>query len=129
MANQTIHSIKITPYYLGEISNEDVKDIPPKGMVKVLSNSNRGKSSGVSYPIYLMPLDSVVVVYDGVVTAIYYRQNSKGNNPRAILYTSNRSIYNESNYTRRILSESKRQISNEYTFTFTEQDFLDAKNK
>ncbi len=126
ITNNSSHSIEIIPYYQGMISTIDIKDIAPNSTLSVLSNNTRGKSAGYSYPIYLIAVDSVYVSYDNLNTVVYYKENSLSTNLKAITYDSSRSIYNEANYIRKILIESKRSISNEYTFTFTEQDYLDA---
>ena len=98
-------------------------------MVLVLDKNEKGKGSGFSYPLYLAIYDSVLVAFDDSIKAIHYSYatTNKGNNSKAIKYDSSRSIYNESNYIRKITQEDKRSISNEYTFTFTNQDYLDAK--
>jgi len=127
ITNNSSHSIEIIPYYQGVISNVDIKYIAPNSTLPILTNHTRGKSAGYSYPIYLIAVDSIYVLYDNLKTVVYYKENSTGNNPKAITYDSSRSIYNEANYIRKITQEDKRSISNEYTFTFTEQDFLDAK--
>lgn len=126
MNNNSSHSIKIIPYYQGTASIVDSKDISPNSALKILSSNTRGKSAGYSYPIYLIAVDSIYVVYDNIATSVYYREGSTGANPKAIKYDSSRSLYNEKNYVRKIVTESKRSISNEYTFTFTENDYLDA---
>lgn len=127
IANNSSHSLKLIPYYQGMSSNVDVKDVAPNSTLEILNNNNRGKGTGYSYAIYLIPFDSLYVVYDNTDSCVYYRENSNGINSKAIKYDSIRSIYNVSNYVRKITQEDKRSISNEYTFTFTEQDYLDAK--
>jgi hypothetical protein len=127
--NNTFNKVTIIPYYQGFVVKEDSVQINSNQLVLVLNKNEKGKGSGFSYPLYLAIYDSVLVAFDNSIHATHYSYatTNKGNNPKAIKIDSSRSIYNEVNYVRKIITESKRGISNEYTFTFTEQDYLDAK--
>ena len=127
--NNTLHIITIIPYYQGLVVKEDSVNINSNSIYEILDNSNKGKGTGFSYSLYLAIYDSVQVAFGNSIHATHYSYatTNKGNNPKAIKIDSSRSLYNEVNYVRKIITESKRGISNEYTFTFTEQDFLDAK--
>ena len=131
ISNKTAHSINIIPYYHGYIVHEDVLYISKGSDTTVLRKSTRGKGAGYSYPIHLAIFDSTQIAFDDTVKFMhysYYSTNS-GFGSTGIPYTHNRSIYNGDNYIRKIVSEEKYKISNEYTFTFTEQDYLEAKGK
>jgi hypothetical protein len=127
--NTSIHKIKIMPYYKGNIYLEGVKNIPENSSSEVLFSRNRGKSAGLSYATDLMFSDSLFVLYDDSICAVHYPQNLTGDNPQAIKYDNTRNLFNEKNYQYKIISEEKYKIHTEYTFTFTEQDYLDAKEK
>ena len=95
----------------------------------VLNSNTKGKGRGYSYASYLSFNDSTLVIYDDSIQIVHYSYKESKNQLLGILYDSSRSLYNENNYIRKIKQEEKHYISNEYTFTFTEQDYLDAKNK
>jgi len=126
--NKSGHSIEIRPYIQGRKSNEDVKTIANNESIVILDRNNRGKGTGFSYPKYLLLIDSVEVVFGGTVKAVHYHENIIIGNPKALGYTNSRNIFNEANYTRKITNEDKHNIYNEYTFVFTEQDYLNAEN-
>jgi len=127
--NNTSSKVRIVPYYQGAIVKEDSVKINSNEKLKVLDKNERGKGTGFSYPLYLAFYDSVIVVFDNSIQAIHYSYAVSGlsSNPTAIKHDSSRSLFNEANYVRTITQENKRSISNEYTFTFTAQDYLDAK--
>ncbi len=126
--NNSAHLITIIPYYQGMIVKEDSVNIGINERYLILDKNNKGKGSGLLYSSYLAIYDSVQVLFDNsfITTHYSYATTFSLTNPKAIKYDSSRSIYNETNYIRKITMEDKRSISNEYTFTFTEQDYLDA---
>lgn len=126
--NSSKHSIKISPYYQGNIVKEDSVNIGVNQTYKILDKNNRGKGSGFSYPLYIANYDSIQIRFDDSIQIHHYSFAASKSKTSfdGIVYDSNRSIYNESNYIRVIKNEDKYSISNEYTFTFTEQDYLDA---
>jgi hypothetical protein len=128
IANNTSHSIIIAPYYQGGVVKSDSISINSNQQYMILDKNNKGKGTGFSYSSYIAIYDSIQIIFDNSVKSTHYSyaSNTLGTNPKAITYDSSRSIYNEANYVRNIIMESKRSISNEYTFTFTEQDYLDA---
>jgi len=126
--NKSGHSIEVRPYIQGRKSIEDVKIIANNESIVILDKDNRGKGTGFTYPRYILSMDSVEVIFDGTVKAVHYNDNIVLGNPRALGYANPRNIYNEANYIRKITSEDKNNIYNEYTFVFTEQDYLNANN-
>ncbi|WP_045459713.1 hypothetical protein [Sporocytophaga myxococcoides] len=126
--NTSNHEIKILPYDDGNLINGDIKSIPANSTIKVLALTTRGKSTGPSYANNIMFFDSLNIVFDDTISSVHYRQNLSGDNPEAIKFENNRNLYNEDNYVRKVVMEKKHYISTEYSFTFTEQDYLNAKN-
>jgi hypothetical protein len=126
--NKSGHSIEVRPYIQGRESIEDVKIIANNESIVILDKDNRGKGTGFTYPKYILSMDSVEVIFDGTVKAVHYSENIVIGNPKALGYANPRNIYNEANYIRKITSEDKNNIYNEYTFVFTEQDYLNANN-
>ena len=122
--NASNHEIKIQPYDDGNLINGNIKSIPANSTIKVLALTTRGKSTGPSYATNIMFFDSLNIVFDDTLYSVHYRQNLSGNNPRAIKFENNRNIYIEDNYVQKVVMEKKHYISTEYSFTFTEQDYL-----
>ncbi len=131
ITNNTAHKITLTPYHNGIADNNNIVNINSKESKMVLENNNLGKGTGYTYASDLAIKDSTYVLFDDTILEVHYSFKESSNNIHStgIKSDSNRSIYNENNYIRQIKSENKHNISNEYTFTFTEQDYLDAKNK
>lgn len=129
LVNNTMHSIQLLPYFKGVISYDEAISIQPKSNILALSKSSRGKAQGLSYATYMVPYDSIYIVFDDSINAVHYRQNEQGKSVSAIKYDNKRNIYNRDNYEYKIISEEKYKIHTEYTFTFIEQDYLDAKEK
>ena len=128
--NAASSTVIILPYYQGLIVKQDSVSIIPNESSIVLSNSNRGKGSGLSYPRYLELYESIVVKFDVSIKAVHYNYatSNLALDSKAIKYNNSRSLYNEGNYVREITMETKQFISNRYTFTFTEQDYLNEKS-
>jgi hypothetical protein len=123
--NKTLHTIKVLEYSNGLLLKEIFNNRMDK---KIVLNSNtRGKGGGYSYASYLSFNDSTLVVYDDSIQIVHYSYKESKNQLSGIFYDSSRSLYNRNNYIRKINQEEKHYISNEYTFNFTEQDYLDAK--
>ena len=124
--NNSGYEITIEPYYEGKVFWKDVIIIAKTGKTEILSQRDPGKGQGLSYGRYLLPMDSVIIRFEGKYEVTHYKRAPIGNTIKRVLYESNRNIFNPNNYTRQILSESKHSITDEYTFEFTLQDYLDA---
>ena len=125
--NETLHTIKILEYSNGLLSQE-ILIASSMGKKMVLNNNARGKGRGYSYASYLSFNDSTLVVYDDSIQIVHYSYKESKNQLSGIQYDSSRSLYDENNYIRKITHEDKRSISNEYTYIFTEKDYLNAKS-
>jgi len=90
------------------------------------SHYARGKSKkGIIFYAFLRNSDSTTIIFNDSfkITHLY---DSITINSKRIGYFSNRSIYGN-NYVESIFEEKKHFIHHKVTFTFTEQDYLDAK--
>lgn len=125
--NTTNHTIKLLPFYQGVIARDLTRIIPPLTNIEVYSDIVRGKTIDPSFGTLLNPYDSVLVVYDDTVKIPHIKFNLVYSGTHRVLHSSNRSIANEANYNKQITSETKFKLHGFYTFTFTEQDYLDAK--
>ena len=72
-------------------------------------------------------MDSFVVTFDNVYSIVHYKPTLIGSNPKRYLYSSKRNIYNDSSYAINIRSETGQEKFVDFTYTFTNQDYLDAK--
>ena len=71
--------------------------------------------------------DSIVVVFDNQKKAVHYDFNKIGNNPLAILFNDKRCLFNGLAYESKVLIDNKCYAETEFTYTFVEQDYLNAK--
>jgi hypothetical protein len=130
LKNNSNHVIEIKPFINGQPVADKIVNLDLNSRLLVVNINERGKGGGYTYAEEIMVgfYDSVVVVYDDTILATHYNyiQSAKLNNKTAIYTDSNRSLYKRDNYVRVITDESKYKIRNEYTYTFTEQDYLDA---
>jgi hypothetical protein len=125
--NSTNHSIKLLPYNGGLLLAGDVKTIPPLSTTEAYSASVRGKTIDPCFGTLLQPYDSVLVTYDDAVKIPHIKFNLSYTGTHRVLFTSNRSISNPGNYIREITNETKFSIEGRFTYTFTEQDYLEAR--
>ena len=128
LVNNTSVEINIGQYSQSQKSGE-VYILKPKHNISVVGNGGRGKSAGYSLATEISFYDSVVVVFNNADSAVHYRYNTTGNNPKAIKSSDQRSLYNRDAYSKRIVNEDKHTQSTEYTYTFTEKDYLNAQKQ
>jgi hypothetical protein len=88
--------------------------------------STSGRSKGTGFPGSYSTSDSVIVEFGGKKKSVHYGRRS-GNNPNAILLSSGRSLYVEANYTRKTLIDEECYLETEFVYTFTEEDYVNAK--
>ncbi|MEO7266306.1 MAG: hypothetical protein ABIW38_15425 [Ferruginibacter sp.] len=127
LINSTNHNIKILPYIGASLDNSASKTIPPNSTIEVYAADVRGKTIDPSFGTVLQPYDSVVVSYDDVVKIPHIKFNLAYSGMHRVLFSSNRSISNQNNYLKTITSETKNSIEGNFKYTFTEQDYLDAR--
>jgi len=128
ITNTTSHIIKLLPYKGTIKDSMHVKTIQPYSNTEVDNSSGRGKSLGFCYAITLQPYDSVLVTFDDTIKIPHIKWNLVYSG-HGILYSSNRSISNINNWVKTITKETRHYIEGYYTFTFVEQDYIDAKNR
>lgn len=126
IVNESSHDIEILPFINGEIDSSYHKSIKGKSVQSVYQSNGKGKTTGPPFGLYLQPFDSIVVLFDKKSKSVHLKFNSIADTLRKVVFLSKRNITNESNYEFKILKETKTYIEGEYTYTFTEQDYLDA---
>lgn len=120
--NATSHLIRVNSY--GALNKSF--EITPGQTKNVLSQNAKVLNNGISYGYISQPVDSFIVVFDMHDSIVHYKSYLVGNNPKRYLYSSRRNIYNDSSYIKTLVSESKNFRGWSFTYTFTEQDYLDA---
>jgi hypothetical protein len=125
--NTTTHTIKLLPYNGASIDMSYSKTIPGSSTVEVYSENHFGKTIEPCFGRLLQPFDSVVVRFDDTVMIPHIKFNLTYNGNHYIPFQSNRSISNPNSYLKEITKETKWTITGKFTYTFIEQDYLDAK--
>ena len=125
--NTTMHTIKLLPYKGATLDNANIKIVPANSTVEVYDANVRGKTIEPSFGTLLQPYDSVLVTYDDIVKIPHIKFNLSYAGSHRILFTSSRSISNQNNWTKAITNETKNSIQGDFTYTFVEQDYLDAR--
>ena len=102
--------------------------VSPNEYKKILAAS-LDSGSGV-YPeiIRASDIDSLVVKYDNVKSSIHYNSSiQKQIGAGGIGFEEKGNLFNEKNWTKNVLKDTRKKYQAEYTYTFTEQDYIDAK--
>ena len=125
--NNTNHTIKVQPFYNGIVNTTMTFELQGKESKKIYYNNTRGKNIGLTYGGINQPMDSFIVTFDNLYSIVHYKPPLIGNNPKRYLYNSKRNLYNDTSYVTVLENKTKYSNSWEFTYTFTEQDYLDAK--
>jgi hypothetical protein len=124
LENSSGHRIQILYYKNNKIDNSREVNLDVGEAEKVLIDDDGGT---LNYPTLISELDSAVVIYDGTRRGIHYGYNKMGNNPNAIFFSNSKNLFNGKNYVENITLREKKRTEREYKYTFTEQDYLNAK--
>ncbi len=124
--NITVYNIKVRAYSGGGINSSSSFELEPNETRNVFYNNTRGIGMGVSFGRINQPMDSFVVIFGNLYSIVHYKPNLIGTNSKKYLYSSKRNLYNDSSYLLIIKDESKSEKHVDFTYTFTNQDYLDA---
>ncbi|MCX6166559.1 MAG: hypothetical protein NT021_01045 [Sphingobacteriales bacterium] len=128
MQNDSSHHISVKSYFMGSLTPFLSFDLLPNEKKEVLSRQSRGLGSGESYALMATGEDSILVIFDNVDTIIHYRRPELVNpNKKYILFESPRNLYNSANYVKKTINKTAYHATYSYSYAFTEQDYLDAK--
>jgi uncharacterized lipoprotein YehR (DUF1307 family) len=128
LKNSTGHKIEVCPFLNGIPTNTDYKLVLPFENLKVLDMHVNGKTLSPNFGSLLRTYDSVVIKFDDSIAITHLRFNVTSVSYKAILESSGRSISNPNNYIQTISKDSKNALTGYFTFEFTEDDYLFAKN-
>jgi|GEM_PF-3673740 len=127
--NNTIHVIKLIPYKNGIVITDSVKVFLPNTITLLESQKYYMLSANyISFDFrYQRVTDSILVYFDNIKKEVHRNATT---NPVLSPYlpSKDRSIYHTflGTYTSKIIEQRKNYIETEYTYTFTEQDYIDA---
>lgn len=124
--NTTFHTIKVQPYKNGVIDNNTGFQLQANESKQIYYNNTRGKNAGLTYGAANQPADSFLVTFDNLWSIVHYKPTLVGNSSKRYLYSSRRNLYNDSSYVTVLSKDTKYSNHWEFTYTFTEQDYLDA---
>jgi len=128
LKNNTDHMIVIKPYHFGSVAMDKIITLPPSDSLQIAEGSERGIVTGVVFSSeYFIGMDSLVVNFDNLYNITHYFILNPALNTKYYEFTSNRNLGNGISYAIKIEDVSKYSRHNTYTYTFTEQDYLDAK--
>jgi hypothetical protein len=126
--NGTSHKVQIKPYFSGSIPSDKIITLLANESKEIANGFDRGKGDqGFSSSYFGGPGDSIIVVFDDLYSITHYSSTPASVNPRHYLFTSLRNIGNPKSYDLQSRDISKYQRENKYTYTFIEQDYLDAR--
>jgi hypothetical protein len=126
-ANTTPYAIQVNAYTGGQVQPGSTFSLAANETKQVFSIRDGGIGNGTTFGYIHFPVDSFVVVFDTAHSIAHYKPALTGNNPKRYLYSSKRNIYNDSSYAVNILSDTKYKREWGFKYTFTEQDYLDAR--
>lgn len=109
--NNTTHNLTINHYQNGNIKE----------------TINLGRNSEFTYGAVQSVIDSTVLKWEKNYEVTYYLFPTNSLNPKSVQPNSSRSIYNDSTYERKVEKLKCGGSNTTLIFTFTEQDYLDAK--
>lgn len=125
--NETSHDISVLPYRNGIIDSNQTFNLAPHETNKVISLGARGLTPGMSFGEPNQFQDSFVVVFDNTYKIAHYKPAPIGNRVKRYLFSSDRNIFNRDSYKRDLITDKKHFREWDFEYTFTEQDYLDAK--
>jgi hypothetical protein len=120
-------NLRLEYYRKGKLLSNYTLSIADKEKLLAFTDESVDKWDGESYIAYLQGQDSLIITYADNKKATYYSFNVTGNNNEAILFASKRNVLNLGNWQKDIVLETEKRLETNYTFTFTQEDYLKAK--
>ena len=129
LQNKTMHKIKIYPYKNGVVQEKDTITLLKNSVFNIAKGTLMGivESPGFESDYFGGPNDSVIVIFDDIYRITHYANNPNFFSDRHYLFTSTRNILNPKSYEFIRIKGEKNVFTNMHVYTFSEQDYLDAK--
>ena len=126
LTSTTAHNIEIRPYYGGTSPSNKRVFLGNGEEFEIAEGSNWGKGdSGFDSKFFGAP-DSIIVIFDGTFKCTHYVNTPGALANRYYLFSSLRNLMNPKSYQYKVLDKSKHEMNVSYTYSFTDQDYLDA---
>ena len=128
LKNATTHTIQIQFFSQGQAVNQNTLTLNQDATIRIANGYNRGINTGGGFSSkYFEGVDSIRVLFDNTYRVSHYLKTPVGLFPKHYLNTSTRNLGNKLSYKLEGKTLSKRKRENTYTYEFTEQDYLFAK--
>ncbi len=130
LVNSTSHEIKILCFKQGYVNSDDTLKLKAGETLRIANGSRRGLSGqvGFSSDHFGDGNDSCVVYYDKIYKVVHYVNAPSQLAQKYLEYSNTRNILQLESYSYYYSDRSKYIRDQTYTFTFTESDYLFAKN-
>ncbi len=123
--NSSDHMINVQAFRDGQVLDVSSFTLNGNSEKLVFQTINGGIGEGICF--CGGGSDSIVVTFDSLYSITHYTSNFSGSNPNSYSFNSKRNIYNGSNYLTILKDVSKFRREWEFKYTFTEQDYIDAR--
>lgn len=128
LVNNSSHKIVVYPFFSGVNPSEKTITLLTNQNFEIAYGSVQGLGTqGFSSTYFGGPNDSVIVTFDDLYSITHYFNTPSVLAARHYLFSNTRNIGNPASYDLQTNRLSKYQQENIFTYTFTEQDYLDAK--
>lgn len=128
LENKSSHNIEIRPYWGGSVNQNMEIFLHPGDSKQIAHDFVTGKLSlGSGFFSEYFIADSFEIIYDNIYSVSHYYDTPALKPIKYCLFNSPRNIVTIGNWQGKVVKESKYSQHNVYTYTFTEQDYLDAK--
>jgi hypothetical protein len=128
LVNNSSHKIVVKPYFSSVNPSDKTITLLTNQNFEIAYGTDPGfGNQGFSSSYFGGPNDSVIVTFDDLYSITHYFNTPSSLSTKHYLFNSNRNIGNPVSYSLQTNRLSKYQQENIFTYTFIEQDYLDAK--
>ncbi|MFN8436294.1 MAG: hypothetical protein U0V72_01550 [Cytophagales bacterium] len=126
LCNNTFYKISVLYYRNGSIDHSiSTESLPSKSCI--LKSSYTSRENNITIHDSTTAIDSVVITYDDGTKIKHYDMFNK-DSTSGLIYTNSRNILNSNSWSKETTEKRNKKL-NKSTYTFSEQDYLNAKNK
>jgi hypothetical protein len=128
LINPTLHQITVLPFFNGSVNANDTIFLVKSSNFVIAIGNELGIVNHAGFDSkYLSGIDSLLIIYDDSFEIVHYNIAPPIVSPKSYLSSDPRNLFNYLNYEYSFEDKSKTMRQAWYRFTFTEQDYLDAK--
>ncbi|HUS03761.1 MAG TPA: hypothetical protein VMY77_18605 [Chitinophagaceae bacterium] len=127
LLNSTSHNIELRAFRNGINTTSTTVSVPPHSEIKIGERYEHGLVAlGQGFSSEKLDGDSIHVIFDGVYQTTHYLNNPASTAVNHYLYQQPRNVYWINKYEGVVTSQKKHLKAIKYTYTFIEQDYVDA---